>query len=297
VRRRLSVINNNGRVSHWRVAVDAWRAEPLHGTGAGTFQNRWNQDRKAPIQVLDAHSLYVETLGELGVVGLALLLVALGALVVGLVWRLRGPERPTIAAVLALVCTWAVHAGADWDWELTAVSVWVFGLAGIALAGPARTGARLPRIVRLIAALGCLVLALPAAAMWRSQTRLEDAVRAFDRGDCPATIDAALDSVGAVGTRAEPWELIAYCDVRLGQGKLAIGSAEAAVRRDPEDWEYHYALALVRGSQREDPRAEAARALALNPLQPEAKDAVQAFGTRRPAVWERRARRLPLYLR
>ena len=85
--------------------------------------------------------------------------------------------------------------------------------------------------------------------------------------------------------------------MRLGQGKLAVGAAEAAVRRDPQDWEYRYALALVRGSQREDPRADAGRALDLNPLQPEAREAVKAFATRRPAFWERRARRLPLYLK
>ena len=66
-------------------------------------------------------------------VGLALLLTALGALLAGLAWRLGGEDRPGVAAVLAAATAWAVHAGVDWDWELTAVSVWVFGLAGLAL--------------------------------------------------------------------------------------------------------------------------------------------------------------------
>ena len=133
-RSRLRVFNNGGRVAHWNVALDAWRAERLHGSGAGTFQNDWNRDRDVQTQVLDAHSLYIETLGELGVVGLALLLTALGAILAGLAWRLRGPGRPAAAAVLAATLTWAVHAGVDWDWELAAVTIWVFGLAGIALA-------------------------------------------------------------------------------------------------------------------------------------------------------------------
>ena len=43
------------------------------------------------------------------------------------------------------------------------------------------------------------------------------------------------------------------------------------MRRDPADWEYRYALALVRGAARRDPRPAAADALRLNPKQPEAR--------------------------
>ena len=298
-RDRLTVFNNNGRVDHWNVALDSFRADELKGSGAGTFQNEWNRHRPAEFQVMDAHSLYIETLGEMGIVGIALLMTALLAIAIGLIWRLRGPGRPAAAAVLAVFGAWALHAGVDWDWELTSVSVWMFGVAGIALASPVPEGARrpMPRLLRLVAALAVLVLAISPAAMWRSQTQLADAGRAFERGDCNTTIDAALDSLGAVGQRAEPWELIAFCDVRLGQPKLAIGAAEAAVRRDPDNWEYHYALALVRGAAREDPRKAAADALRLNPEQTEAKEAVKAFRTDRPAQWERRARKLPLYVR
>ena len=43
------------------------------------------------------------------------------------------------------------------------------------------------------------MLAISPAALWRSQVRLADAGQAFERGDCNATVDAALDSLGAVG--------------------------------------------------------------------------------------------------
>ena len=297
-RDRLTDVSSNGRSDNWKVALAAWRSERLHGTGAGTYQNEWNTRREIDLQVLDAHSLYLETLSDLGLVGLVLMVVALGSLLAGLVWRLGSDDRPTVAAVLAATTAWAIHAGADWDWELTAVSVWMFGLAGLALARrvPAAGGGP-PRLLRLIAALGCLILALVPGALWRSQHHLQAAVRAFDRGDCPATIDAALDSLGALGARAEPWELIAYCDVRLRQPKLAEDAARAAIARDPGNWEYHYALALVRGAARQDPRPAAADARRLNPREPRTTRAVRAFDTDNPAVWERRARRLPLYLR
>ena len=299
-RQRLTVISNSGRVNQWRVALDAFKAQPLHGNGAGTYSNLWNRDRRETVQVLDAHSLYIETLGELGIVGLALIATVLVAILAGLAWRLRGRGRPASAAVLAATAAWALHAGVDWDWELVAVSVWVFGLAGIALARDPASAPRsrpLPRLLRLVAAIGCLVLAISPAALWRSQVRLQDAVAAFDRGDCPATIDAALDSVGAVGARAEPWELIAYCDYRLGQPTLAVGAADAAVRRDRGDWEYRYAQALVLGATGRDPRAAAAAALRLNPREQLAKDAVRAFRTDRKAAWQRRAKGLPLYFK
>jgi O-antigen ligase len=297
-RARLTVFNSNGRVDHWNAALDAWRTDRLKGTGAGTYQNTWNRYRDANFQVLDAHSLYFETLSEMGVVGLALLLAMLGSLLGGLAWRLGGRGRPEVAAVLAATLAWVVHAGVDWDWELTSVSVWMFGLAGLALARrePAAAGAGIPRLLRIVAALGCLVLALVPWTLWRSQVHLEEAFRAFDRSDCRQTVDSSLDSLGALGARAEPWELIAYCDVRLGQPKLAEGAANAAVARDPDNWEYHYALALVRGANGKDPRPAAAEAHRLNPLEGLAADAVKAFRTDRPAAWERRARKLPLFV-
>jgi hypothetical protein len=297
-RDRLTSFNNNGRVEHWEVAVEAWREARLKGTGAGTYQNLWNRDRDIPFQVVDAHSLYLEVLSELGVVGLVLLLASLVALCAGLLWRLRGPDRPAAAAVLAATVGWAVHAGVDWDWELAAVTVWVFGLGGVALA---RTSPReprpLPRLARVVAGLCCLGLALAPYALWRSQEHLSDAVAAFRADDCPRAVDAALDSLSAVGARAEPWELIAYCNVRAGSGALAVDAARAAVARDPGDWEYSYALALVSAAAGEDPRDAAEEALRLNPLQPEAQAAVKAFTTGGPRAWERRARRLPLYVR
>ena len=155
----------------------------------------------------------------------------------------------------------------------------------------------MPRLLRIVAALGCLVLALVPGALWRSQVHLQEAFRTFDRGECRQTVDSALDSLGALGARAEPWELIAYCDVRLGQPKLADGAAKAAIARYPDNWEYHYALTLVRGAAGTDPQAAAAEAHRLNPLEGLAADAVKAFRTNRPAAWERRARKLPLFVR
>src|SRR4051794_638857 len=143
LRDRLTSSVDNGPVDNWRVALDGFRAHPLHGTGAGTYRLTWELDRPAPpVRVNDGHSLYLETLSELGVVGLALLVVALGTLLIGGLLRLAGPERHAFAAFVAGGGMLCLHAGVDWDWEMPALFVWFFGAGGGGLPARAPPGRR-----------------------------------------------------------------------------------------------------------------------------------------------------------
>lgn len=297
-RDRLTSAANNGRLDHWAVAVDGFRAAPLAGQGAGTYQNLWARDRPSSFNVLDGHSLYLESLAELGVVGFGLLAVALLALLGGLASRARGRDRSIHAALLAAILAWAVHAGIDWHWEVPAVTVWVFALGGLAVASPARAE-RAPGpapLTRIVAALGCLLLAVTPALAALSQAQLDRSLAAFRRGDCPATIDSALSSISSLSVRPQPFELLAYCDVRAGRTDLALKAMQRALARDPDNWEYHYGLALVRGSAGLDPRPQVRAASRLNPLSPLTQAAAKDFRTDRPRDWRRRATaaRLPI---
>jgi hypothetical protein len=296
-RERFTRLGNNGRLRHWRVALeDGFTTDRLRGTGAGTYALLWAQEPDRGGRVLDAHSLYVEVLGELGLVGLGLLAAALLALVVGLLVRCRGPARGVWAGLLAGALVWAVHAGVDWDWEMPATTVWVFAAGGLALAAPV-AGRRLgdpPRALRIGVGLACLLLAVTPTLVWRSQTRLQDAVNALNAGDCATATDAALDASSAVGVRPEPFEVLSYCNVRAGRFALAQRSIDAALERDPENWELHYAKALVRGAAGLDPRDAAAAALRRNPRGELTRAAVRRFDTDEPRVWRRRALTSPL---
>src|SRR5207248_3711639 len=75
LRNRLTDPSNNGRLDNWTVAWRQFKSAPVVGHGAGTYQDAWARYRPNDHQVLDAHSLYLETLDELGVVGLVLLLI------------------------------------------------------------------------------------------------------------------------------------------------------------------------------------------------------------------------------
>ena len=109
------------RPLYWHVAWKEAAAAPLVGRGAGTFELAWVQRGPVEIDVRDAHSVYLETLAELGVVGLALLLCALAP---PLAIALRGPvAAPAAAAGAGAYVAFVVHAGIDWDWEMPAVTV------------------------------------------------------------------------------------------------------------------------------------------------------------------------------
>lgn len=301
IRSRLADPANNGRLDHWGVALDAFRASPLHGNGAGTYQLLWARDRPYAFTVLDGHSLYLEVLGELGLVGLALLAATLLILLAALARRvLRRPERrPLYALVLALTATWAVHAGVDWHWEMPAVTLWVFALGGLAIGAP--RGHRplsidLPSTGRVAIALAWMALAVAPTLTVVSQSQLDRSRAALQGGDCATAVDAALDSIGALSMRAEAWELLGYCDVRLGQGSLAVRALTQAVELDRHSWEVHYGLALVRAAAGRDPRAAAREALRLNPREPLARAAIEAFDTTDRRRWRREALRSPLPL-
>ena len=297
VRQRLTASGNNGRLDPWRVDLDAFAAEPLHGIGAGTFQLAWERDRPVEMQVVDGHSLYLETAAELGVVGLVLLAALLAGIVAGIGRGLRGSERQVRAALLAAAVALLLHAGIDWDWEMPALFAWLFGAAGVACARPRAgdgEGAGPARLTRVAAGLGCIVLAATPVLVAASQSALTRASAAFERGDCAGAVDAALDSRDALGMRPEPYELLGYCNLRGGAFGLAIQAMEAARARDPENWRPAYGLAVALALDGRDPRGAIADARRLNPLDPRAADLARALDSDRPARWRRAAARARL---
>jgi O-antigen ligase len=129
---RLTSLHSH-RYAYWKVALGAFRDHPLLGLGSGGFQVRWLQRRNIPESVVDAHSLYVETAGELGLVGL----LALGLFLGGILVAARRCMRidPVLAAgALAGFLTWAIHAGVDWLWEMPAVSLVALALGALLVA-------------------------------------------------------------------------------------------------------------------------------------------------------------------
>ena len=118
------------RTAYWAAALDEARARPALGSGAGSFHLTWSERGREGVFVRDAHSLYVETLTELGPVGLALVLVLVA---VPIATAIRGRGEPLVAVSGAAFAVFAVHAGIDWDWEMPAVTLAALGCCGVLL--------------------------------------------------------------------------------------------------------------------------------------------------------------------
>jgi O-antigen ligase len=160
----LSLVGAN-RPHYWRAAWNDYEEHPLLGSGAGTFYDYWLHHR--PIQEFphDAHSLYIESLAELGPLGLTLLVVALGLPLL----TLRRKQEPLVAAAAGGYVTFLVHAGIDWDWEIPAVT-----LTGLLCGGAVLVGTRPQRVagiskpMRVALLVGALALAVFAFVRLKS---------------------------------------------------------------------------------------------------------------------------------
>ncbi|MGH3132745.1 MAG: O-antigen ligase family protein, partial [Gaiellaceae bacterium] len=115
---RLFSVSGNGRQESFGVAWDAARDRPVLGHGAGSYEYLWYQQRPSLQVIRDAHSLYVEMLAEVGVVGLALLCLGL---VVPMVAAVRARRTRLVPAAAGAYLAWVAHSAVDWNWELVAV--------------------------------------------------------------------------------------------------------------------------------------------------------------------------------
>jgi hypothetical protein len=298
---RLTDLNSNGRLAQWELAVEKFGEHPLDGTGAGTFARIWAQEGSGEFKVINAHSLYLEMLSELGLPGILFLGVAIIAIFAGLIGRVRGPDRVLYAALVAASLAWAAHAAVDWDWEMPATGFFFFALGGMAIAARQGEGAswvpRAPgRMVRVGLGIGCLVLVVSPALVAISQGMLNSAVRNLQAGNCGKASHEALDAIHVLSVRPEPYQVLGFCDSRTGEHQLAVQMLETAVDRDPGEWESYYGLALVKGAAGEDPRPDARKAYELAPHVQLAEEAVERFHTDDPQKWRRRAlaARLPI---
>jgi hypothetical protein len=238
---------SSGRWQLWTSALDEFRSAPLAGRGAGSYESWWAEHGSLPIFVRNAHSLYLETLAELGVVGLLLLA---GFLLGGLGLALRMVIRTTPrfryqpAAPAAVVAGMAVAAGLDWIWQLPAIGVVAVACVAL-LAGAAAEGTDEPvdgprptawRTVAIATGVVMVPLVLVAAVDAATQLRLRESERAAARNDGAAAIAEAQAARALEPWSAAPALRVALAEERFGSLPIARAAIDEAVRKDAADW-------------------------------------------------------------
>jgi O-Antigen ligase len=294
VRDRLTDPANDGRLPLWRAAIDIYDTQKLHGTGAGTYQDYYTRYRSETVYVVDTHSLYLQSLAELGLVGLALILVVVCGILGGLAMRIRGPDRAVFAALFAVVLAWAVHQAFDWDWQMPAVTLGVFILAGLALARPAdgKPGHSGLPAGRTLVALGWLILAVAPLLVGVSYARLQRSGHDLKRGDCVGAKNEALSSLSLSAKRPQAYTIVGVCDLQQGFAQGAVTAMAQATSLEPQSWEAAFWLAVARAAAGIDPHPAIQQALALNPLEHGLRNAARRLRSNDPRAWEQAAPRL-----
>ena len=293
LRSRLSSSSNQDRIELWTVAINTFDAHPIDGTGAETYEIVWYAHRQGVEVIANAHSLYLDTLSDLGIVGLAFVALFVLGTLVGLAPLRRGRDRALYAALFSAALAWSLHAGVDWDWQMPAASLWLVALGGLALGRPGwrgTTGATAASVRAFVAGAAVVGACVFPALVLASQVRLNEATAAYASGNCARADKLAQSSLQILGTRAPPWQIEALCAVRAGQFTRAQTDLRRGLATDPEDWQLEAALAAATAAAGSDARAEAAVARRLNPNDPDVLALAQALASG-PSAKARRAAR------
>ena len=262
---RLFSFSGNRRADLWSSSWRDARAHPLLGTGAGSFEQRWLRNRGAALKVRDGHSLYMEVLGELGAIGLVMLVLAL---TVPLIAAARARRNPFVPFALAAYVSLVVHAGVDWDWEMPVLIV-----PGLILAASLLVSARredttaLPDRLR-VGLLGVVGLAMVFALITLvGNMALAQASTAAGNGNWGASAKDARRAHTWAPWSSEPYRVLGEAQLGEGDTKSAVESFNNAIAKSPNDWILWFDLArATTGTAQRDALRHAKQ---LNPLSPE----------------------------
>lgn len=247
---RFGSLSSTGRYHYWQVIVHALNGRAAKGWGPGTFQLVWLPRAGSGGYVTNAHSLYMETLNDVGLVGLVLLiafLIALLAAAVRAAVRTEPEARTLAAASFAALVAFCASAAVEWLWQLP-VAPAGFLLVGAAVLAPAaartlaREAASAPReapprrlalrLGMIAAAVACLVaIAIPLA----STIDLRFSQRAVAAGNLPLALSDARAAAGVEPGAASPRLQQALVLEAEHDLPAALIAARRAVGREPQN--------------------------------------------------------------
>lgn len=258
----------SGRYQFWSAAIDAYGSRPASGVGAGNFELYWGAHPGGPVAIRNAHSLYLETLAELGPLGLALLLGFLAMPAAAGFRRAREGDGEAAAATAVLTAA-ALAAAVDWTFQLPAAYAPGVVAAAIAVAGGVPGGTR-----RLGRAWAIVLAVLAWASIWAAGTLVaSDRLLASSRseaaaGDREASADRARAAASLEPFSPEPRIQLALVERLAGQLEAASADAQRSIDLADGDWRTWYVASRIASAAGQGALADTylRRAAALAPV-------------------------------
>jgi len=220
----------HGHLLFWRNALEMLAAHPVTGIGPGTFgavHAAYQTDLR--YYARDAHSLYLQSAAETGLLGFAALLALLAAS--GLAWRRllrRTADEAEYTLVLGVglgLLAFLLHNAVDMDWSFPANPAMAFVLAGV-LGGvalrraPGAATTRVWRGLQPLLALGLMLGVVVVARQVEANHFLSMGQRLASAGRWEEAADAFV--------QAQAWNPL--------QARYLGAEAEARMRIQPPQW-------------------------------------------------------------
>lgn len=274
---RLVSAAGQNRYAYWSSAVDQNATEPLTGTGSGTFEYWWARERDTTDAVRDTHSLYLQTFGELGIVGFALLGAFLLTILIGgarAAVRAGPAERSLLAAALAGCVAFCLTAVVDWMWQIPVIVAALLLLAAVLMAPRPRRDeekqAAFKWPLRLGVGLAAIVAILVIAIPLTSETHLRESEEDVREGDLYGALVAAKSAQNAEPAAAGPRLQQALVLEQIGALDQAADVARTATEREETNWRNWLVLSRIEAQRGRAGAAVSAyrRARSLNPRSP-----------------------------
>ena len=256
---RLQSSSGEGRYQFWQTAAHAANAKPLTGTGANTFQFVWLAHGTIPgAFVTDAHSLYMQALGDLGYPGF-LLIVGFVLWVLGFgVWRVirsRDPaHRLLLAAATASALAFAFSAAIDWIWFIPVLPICFFVCAAAIFSRedePTEAAAptQLPRAarygVRFAVAAVCVAAIVVIALPMSATQQLRASQSAAGAGNLSVALADAHEAVALQPYAAAGYLQEALVQEQAGALPAALADAQIALKHQVVNWQIWLVLSRL----------------------------------------------------
>ncbi len=236
---RLTELCANNRLAWWDDAWEVFVGHPAAGSGALTYEIARKRVRDDATPVLQPHSVPLQLLSDLGVVGFLLgatTIVALAAGVIGALRRLDGPERDAAVALAALPVAYLLHALADYPLDFVAVTAPTVAVLGALLAAGRPVARPAGGIVRAgAAAATALAVIAVLVTPWLAQRDVDRAVRLVDEGRLDEAADAADRARALDPLSLDPVLAAALVAESRGEDDLARALYRKSTEMQPEN--------------------------------------------------------------